>query len=60
MILADKIMNLRKKNGWSQEELAENIYLKILKSIEKSVLRTLSQPSIGSVQPLYISDGAVS
>lgn len=23
MILADKIMNLRKKNGWSQEELAE-------------------------------------
>ena len=23
MILADKIMELRKKNGWSQEELAE-------------------------------------
>ena len=22
MILADKIMNLRKKNGWSQEDLA--------------------------------------
>ena len=25
MILADKIMNLRKKKGWSQEELAEKI-----------------------------------
>ena len=25
MILADKIMNLRKKNGWSQEELAEKM-----------------------------------
>ena len=25
MILADKIMNLRKKNGWSQEELAEKV-----------------------------------
>ncbi|MBR4141933.1 MAG: helix-turn-helix domain-containing protein, partial [Firmicutes bacterium] len=23
MILADKIIELRKKNGWSQEELAE-------------------------------------
>ena len=25
MILADKIANLRKKNGWSQEELAEKM-----------------------------------
>lgn len=25
MILADKIINLRKKNGWSQEELAEKV-----------------------------------
>ena len=25
MILADKIMDLRKKNGWSQEELAEKL-----------------------------------
>ena len=25
MILADKILNLRKKNGWSQEELAEMV-----------------------------------
>ena len=25
MILADKIMNERKKNGWSQEELAEKL-----------------------------------
>lgn len=25
MILADKIIELRKKNGWSQEELAENL-----------------------------------
>lgn len=25
MILADKIINLRKKNGWSQEELAEKL-----------------------------------
>ena len=25
MILADKIINLRKKNGWSQEELAEKM-----------------------------------
>ena len=25
MILADKIIDLRKKNGWSQEELAEQL-----------------------------------
>lgn len=25
MILAEKIMQLRKKNGWSQEELAEQL-----------------------------------
>ena len=25
MILADKIIELRKKNGWSQEELAEKL-----------------------------------
>ena len=25
MILADKIINLRKKNSWSQEELAEKL-----------------------------------
>lgn len=25
MIFADKLVNLRKKNGWSQEELAEKI-----------------------------------
>ena len=25
MILAEKIMELRKKNGWSQEELAEKM-----------------------------------
>ena len=25
MILADKIIDLRKKNGWSQEELAEKL-----------------------------------
>ena len=25
MILADKIMNLRKQNGWSQEELADKL-----------------------------------
>ena len=25
MILADKIIRLRKKNGWSQEELAEKM-----------------------------------
>ena len=25
MILADKITDLRKKNGWSQEELAERL-----------------------------------
>ena len=25
MILADKIINLRKKNGWSQEELAHKL-----------------------------------
>ncbi len=25
MILADKIMRLRKQNGWSQEELAEKM-----------------------------------
>ena len=24
MILADKIMDLRKRNGWSQEELGES------------------------------------
>ncbi len=27
MILADKIMELRKKNGWSQEELAEKVHV---------------------------------
>ena len=27
MILAEKIMELRKKNGWSQEELAEKIHV---------------------------------
>lgn len=27
MILADKIINERKKNGWSQEELAERLYV---------------------------------
>lgn len=27
MILADKIMELRKKNGWSQEELAEQLHV---------------------------------
>lgn len=25
MTLSEKIMNLRKKNGWSQEELAERL-----------------------------------
>ena len=25
MILAEKIMNLRKQNGWSQEELAQQL-----------------------------------
>lgn len=25
MILSEKIMQLRKKNGWSQEELAEKL-----------------------------------
>lgn len=25
MILADKIIDLRKKNGWSQEELGEQL-----------------------------------
>ena len=25
MILADKIIELRKRNGWSQEELAEKL-----------------------------------
>ena len=25
MIMADKIIDLRKKNGWSQEELAEQL-----------------------------------
>ena len=25
MIFADKLMDLRKKNGWSQEELAEKL-----------------------------------
>ena len=28
MILADKIIRLRKQNGWSQEELAEKLGLK--------------------------------
>ncbi len=27
MILAEKIMELRKKNGWSQEELAEQVHV---------------------------------
>ncbi len=27
MILAEKIIKLRKKNGWSQEELAEQMHV---------------------------------
>ncbi|MCR5640504.1 MAG: helix-turn-helix domain-containing protein, partial [Lachnospiraceae bacterium] len=27
MILADKIIELRKKNGWSQEDLAEQLHV---------------------------------
>ena len=30
MILADKITELRKRSGWSQEELAEKLFDKIV------------------------------
>ena len=50
MILADKIIRLRKKNGWSQEELADkmNIYRQAVSKWE----RDLSFPDISSIPKL--------
>ena len=42
MILADKIIRLRKKNGWSQEELAER-----LKVSRQSVSKWEGAQSVG-------------
>ena len=50
MILADKIIRLRKKNGWSQEELADkmNIYRQAVSKWE----RDLSFSDISSIPKL--------
>ena len=50
MILADKIIRLQKKNGWSQEELADkmNIYRQAVSKWE----RDLSFPDISSIPKL--------
>ena len=45
MILADKIIDLRKKNGWSQEELAE-----LLDVSRQSVSKWESAQSVPDMQ----------
>ena len=39
MILADKIIDLRKKNGWSQEELGEQL------GVSRQAVRTRKRKS---------------
>ena len=46
MIFADKVVQLRKKSGWSQEELAEKLNV-TRQSVSKSVSYThLTLPTI--------------
>ena len=45
MILAEKIMELRKKNGWSQEELAERLNVS---------RQSVSKWELGQYKPNYI------
>ena len=47
MILADKIIQLRKKNGWSQEELAEKLNV-----TRQSVSKWESAQSIPDLQKI--------
>ena len=48
MILADKIINERKKNGWSQEELAEQLSVS-----RQSVSKWESAQSIPDLQKMF-------
>ena len=43
MILSEKIMQLRKKNGWSQEELADKsgVSISTIKRMEEGEVKTL-------------------
>ena len=50
MILADKIIRLRKKNGWSQEELADK--MNISRQAVSKWERDLSFPDISSIPKL--------
>ena len=50
MILADKIIRLRKKNGWSQEELADK--MNISRQAVSKWERNLSFPDISSIPKL--------
>ena len=47
MILADKIIRLRKKNGWSQEELAEKMHYSYqwVCSLHNKALKRISIPA---------------
>ena len=48
MILADKIIELRKKNGWSQEELAETLSVS-----RQAVSKGESAQSIPDLQRIF-------
>ena len=50
MILADKIIRLRKKNGWSQEELADK--MNVSRQAVSKWERDLSFPDISSIPKL--------
>lgn len=52
MILAEKIMNLRKKNGWSQEELAEKLNIS-----RQSVSKWESGASIPDIDKIIAMSG---
>ena len=48
MILADKIIDLRKKNGWSQEELAEKsgVSRGTISALENGIDRTTTSKTL--------------
>ena len=52
MILADKVMTLRKKNGWSQEELAEKLNIS-----RQSVSKWESGASIPDIDKIIALSG---